>query len=223
MPQKHRGAGFLTMVAGLSALITSLRLVPASLVVGSLNITLPLVPTLDKTFDEIEPYADSISTALLAIVIIRIVAAAIALVGSVYGATNDNIRLPAVLNTLAFATVANISLLVGATVVTVELVATAVSIGSIGMAVGLDIKFGTQFIAIESVAAVSSLVGTFYWASIWFVEFRQISFSRRPRRPQDVGDWYGIWSELKKDLRGVARQSTEGFSDEEILVDRAAS
>lgn len=209
------------MVAGLSALITSLRLVPASLVVGTLNITFPLVPVLDKTLDKINPYADSISTALLAIVIVRIIAAAIALVGSVFGAINNNIRLHVVLNTLSFATVANISLLVGAAVVTIDLVATAVSIRSIGMAVGLDIKFGTQFIAIEWVAAVSSLVGTFYWASVWFVEFRQISFSRRPRRSQDVGDWYGIWSELKKDWRGTAQQPINGFSDEEVLVDRA--
>lgn len=212
------------MAAGLSTLIKSLQIVPASLVLGALNITFPVVPTLDRAVADISPYAESTSKALLAIVVVRIVATAVALAGSVLGAVNDNIRLHAIVSTLSFATVANISLLLGSAVVTLELVATAASVGDVAAALGLGVEFGANFVAVEAAAAVLSLVGTVYWASVWFVEFRQVSFARRPRRQRDVGDWYGVWAELKRDWRGdVARRSTRnGSPDEEVLVDRPA-
>lgn len=200
----------------LTSLGNSLRKIPSSIVIGATNISFPPVSVLVGNFEDIVPFLGSIAKALLAVIIIRIFAAVIALVGSTVGALNDAIRFPVIVNTLAFATLANISLLVGATVITSEIVGESASVNNIGKAVGLDLSFGINFAIIEWVAAASSLVGTVYWLSVWFVEYRETSFSRTSRHPARIGDWYGLWEELKSDWRGPLGGSEE--SDEKALM-----
>lgn len=211
----------LTISSGLSTLIDLFELLPWSLVVGTANISFPPIHTLSNTMSGLAPFGDSIAKALLAIVIVRLVAAVLALGGALVGAFNNNIRLQAVLNTLAFATLANVSLLIGATVVTIEVAGTSESVGSFGKALGLEVTVGTNFIVVEWVAAVCSLVGTFYWLSVWFVEYRTVSFSRITRHPDDVGNWFGLWYELRNNWRGLPAVKVAGKtkdSDEELLV-----
>lgn len=199
---------------------------PSSLVLGTTNISFPPIQALSKTVSGVTSFGASMSQALLAIFIVRLAAAVLALGGAVAGAFNDNIRLQAVLGTLAFATLANVSLLVGAGVVTIDVAGTSESVNAVGRALGLEVAVGTGFIAAEWAAAACSLVGTVYWLAVWFVEYRTVSFARTTRRPEDVGNWFGLWDELRDDWRGRGRSAscngkladkTRG-SDEEVLV-----
>lgn len=204
----------------------SLGRLPWSLVAGPANITFPPVPALRRALDGLAPFGRSLSRAMLAIVAARLAAAALALGGALAAAFDDNIRLHAVLGALAFAALANVSLLVGAAVVTAGVAGTSESAGGAGAALGLEVAVGAGFVAVEWAAAACSLAGTLYWLSVWFVEHRRTSFSRTTRRPEDVGNWLGIWSELKSDWRGTSAHEAAAdkavASDEEVLIGTAS-
>lgn len=167
-----------------------------------------------------EIYGGSISLirplarAILAVVVIRIVAAVFALTGSLVGAFNNNIRIPIVLAILSFATLANISLLIVALILTVNFVDGLASLNSLGQAFGVDWSYGQSYLIIEWVGAACSLVGTVYWLSVWLVEYRQFSLSRISRDPDSIGDWSGILAELRKDWHS-SRDVKYGVSDDE--------
>lgn len=195
-----------------------MRAIPTSLVVGAANISFPALSTLVGYVDDIVPFIGSVAKALLAVVIIRIIAAIIALIASTFGTFDGAARLPIIVNMLAFATLANVSLLVGATVITALIVGESASVRSLGQAIGLDLGFGTSFLIIEWAAAASSVVGTLYWLSVWFVDYRESSFSRTSRHPARIGDWYGIWDELVSDWRGPLRETQEQTDKEALIV-----
>lgn len=209
----------LLQVTELIGLVDALKAVPSSLNIGTLNITFPFISTLDRTWDRIIPFGSSISRTLLAFVIVRLMAGTLAFVGSIVGAFNENIRLPVVLNALAFATLVNFSVLVATAVVTIDVLATSESIRSIGNTLGLEARLGTSFIAIEWVAAGCSLIGAVYWLLVWFVEHRTIAFSRRCRRPGDLGNWYGLLGELQRNWRG---QYYDDLDSENVLGNPAS-
>lgn len=44
-------------------------------------------------------------------------------------------------------------------------------------------------------------MASFYWIAVWFVESRQISFRIRRRETGEVGDYRGIFKEVRGDIR----------------------
>lgn len=89
----------------------------------------------------------------------------------------------------------------------VALIATGVivggtsAVGGAGSGLSLRVKEGTSFLAIVWPAAVLSLVAGTYWFAIWFVEFRRSAFSRRSRTSRQIGNWGGIFGEVRRDLK----------------------
>lgn len=68
-------------------------------------------------------------------------------------------------------------------------------------AFGIQTKEGGPFIAMSWVAAVASMVASTYWFSMWFVSYRRTAFSRRKRTESEIGNWKGIFREVKGDLK----------------------
>lgn len=68
-------------------------------------------------------------------------------------------------------------------------------------AFGMQIKAGGPFVAMSWVAAVASMAAATYWFMVWFVSFRRTAFSRRKRNENEIGNWRGIFREVKGDLK----------------------
>lgn len=74
-------------------------------------------------------------------------------------------------------------------------------IGGFGSGLSIHIKNGNTFLALIWVSAVLSAATFAYWFTIWFVEFRRSAFSRRSRTTAQIGNYMGIFGEVKKDIK----------------------
>lgn len=88
-----------------------------------------------------------------------------------------------------------------AAVMTGLIVAGRSALANLGGAVGLQVTQGGPFLAIGWIAAGFGLGAATYWFLVWFVDFRLSSFKRRSRTGGEIGNWRGILSEVKSDLR----------------------
>jgi hypothetical protein len=75
------------------------------------------------------------------------------------------------------------------------------SVRGLASVFNIEITAGRIFLALSWASAITALVGSAYWCLIWFVEFRQTAFSRRQRKGWQMGDWRGIITEVRRDLR----------------------
>lgn len=66
---------------------------------------------------------------------------------------------------------------------------------------GLYASHGSAFLAITWVAFVLALWAGLYWETVYLVEVRKTSFRRRWRSVGEVGNYWGLWWEIKRDLR----------------------
>ena len=51
------------------------------------------------------------------------------------------------------------------------------------------------------IAALSAFMAVF-WFAVWFVEVRKMAFVRMQRSEADIGNWKGIFGEVKRNLKG---------------------
>jgi hypothetical protein len=75
------------------------------------------------------------------------------------------------------------------------------NISNIGRGFNLEAKRGGAYVAIIWVAAALAWIASAYWFMVWFVEFRRSAFSRRHRTSAQIGNWKGIFGEVRKDLK----------------------
>jgi hypothetical protein len=67
---------------------------------------------------------------------------------------------------------------------------------------GTAVHQGTSVLLIVWLAWIFVGLSGVYWWVVWFVEVRQSSFTRRKRSDDEVGNWKGIWKEVRSDFNG---------------------
>lgn len=186
---------------GLGQIVNVTNSIPSSLLIGTTaNITIPPIAGVKHAIASVMPAVASVSSVIFALVVIRIIAGTLALIGSAL--LFIDIRRFVVFTMLTFATLANISLLLAAGITTGVVVLQADTISGLAEALSVEVQYGANFLIVEWVTAAFAIVGSAYWLVVWFVEFRTLTFSRRRRSDKQIGNWKGTWSELKQDFRG---------------------
>lgn len=186
---------------GLGQIVNITSSIPSYIPVGTTaNISIPAIAGVKQAIATTIPVVASTGKVIFALVVIRIISGTLALAGSAL--LLIDIRRFVIFTMLTFATLANISLLLAAGITTGVVVLQAESISGLADALSVEVKYGVHFLVVEWVTAAFAIVGSVYWLVVWFVEFRTFTFARRRRTARQVGDWRGVWSELKQDLRG---------------------
>lgn len=74
------------------------------------------------------------------------------------------------------------------------------------------------FIALTSVAFVFDMIGAIYWTATWFVDARNTSFKRRLRTEKEHGNWYGIFYEVRRDLKRPVIGQPEDDMEQRLIT-----
>ncbi|KAF4850287.1 hypothetical protein CGCSCA4_v003957 [Colletotrichum siamense] len=174
--------------------------IPSSFVIATANVSVPLISAMRGTIDQVVSLASTGAKLLTALLAIGTVCTGIVLLATLPIIIVGFMRV-LVLTSLVFS-------LLGATVLPLfAIITTGIVVGGKkmlekeGSAFGIQIKQGGPFIAMAWVAAVASMAASTYWFMIWFVSFRRTAFSRRKRTETEIGNWRGIFREVKGDLK----------------------
>jgi hypothetical protein len=100
------------------------------------------------------------------------------------------------------------SLLV-AVILTVLVGGVVTAVNGFGNAVSLYIEQGHTALVFIWLRCLFINLAALYWFAIWFVDVRTISFVRRVRTEEEVGNWRGFVKEAKRDLKGEPHQIRE--------------
>jgi len=71
----------------------------------------------------------------------------------------------------------------------------------LGNGIDLYATKGTRFLVLTWVSWGLTGVVNGYWGLVWWVEVRGWAFKRRRRTRAEIGNWRGIWGEMRRDLR----------------------
>ncbi|KAF7864110.1 uncharacterized protein EAF02_010078 [Botrytis sinoallii] len=71
----------------------------------------------------------------------------------------------------------------------------------VGPALGVEASVGGAFLGSSWIAAIFALIFNQYWMMVWLVEIRAYGFRKRIRTDEEIGDWKGIMTELKRDWK----------------------
>lgn len=174
--------------------------IPSSLVVGTTNVTVPLIDGMKSTFNDVEDDLGGVGTAYLVIAIIGMASAGLVIGLSVLAFCMRRPRLLG-LAALALTNLAATCFFILAVAITGAVDGGTSALGGLGDAVTIDTTRGKRALALLWVSWVFSLVPVLYWTTVWFVELRNTAFKRRRRTDDEIGSYTGIFSEVRRDLR----------------------
>ncbi|KAF9871366.1 hypothetical protein CkaCkLH20_11287 [Colletotrichum karsti] len=174
--------------------------IPSSFVIATANVSVPLISAMRGTIDQVVSLASGGAKAMTALLAIGTICAGITLLATLPIIIVGFLRV-LVITSLIFSMIAATVLPLFAAVVTAIVVGGRKMLDKEGDAFGIQIKQGGPFIAMSWVAAVASMAASSYWFSMWFVSFRRTAFSRRKRTESEIGNWRGIFREVKGDLK----------------------
>ncbi|KAL1867830.1 hypothetical protein VTK73DRAFT_3972 [Phialemonium thermophilum] len=204
---------------------------PDYFILGTTNISVPLVTAMGSTFASIVNLATTSAHALLVLLLIGAGSIGIQLVGSAIVLILTILRRPkpaentllfsgdtasdssatsppplwppAVCVNVCFGTLGALALLAFAGTATGVVVAGSGAVAHLGAAMGIRAVRGESFLVIAWAAAVFGTTAGAYWFAVWFVEVRQTAFRRvRRRYPGELGNWGGIVQEVVRNLKG---------------------
>ncbi|KZL80132.1 sur7 protein [Colletotrichum incanum] len=174
--------------------------IPSSFVVGTANVSVPLVSAMAGTFDQVVSLASGGAKAMTALLAIGTICTGIVLLATLPILIFGFLRV-LVLVSLVFSLIGSLVLPAFAAVTTGLIYGGKNMLNRSMDAFGMQIQTGGPFVAMSWVAAVASMAAATYWFMVWFVSFRRTAFSRRKRTENEIGNWRGIFREVKGDLR----------------------
>ncbi|KAH6670949.1 hypothetical protein F5X68DRAFT_278830 [Plectosphaerella plurivora] len=174
--------------------------IPSSLTVAGTTVSVPLVEALKSTLDSVLSLATHGSRALLALRIISVISNGTVMLASFAMLVLGNRRFLVRTNVVS-SLIGGTTTLIFAAIMTGLIVAGRSALDDLGGSVGLQVSEGDPFLAVGWIIAGFALGAATYWFLVWFVEFRLSSFKRRSRTGDEIGNWRGILSEVKGDLR----------------------
>ncbi|KAK1579605.1 uncharacterized protein LY79DRAFT_563775 [Colletotrichum navitas] len=174
--------------------------IPSSFVLGTANVSVPLVAALAGTLNQVGGLGSGGAKALTAFLAIGTTCVGIVLLATLPILLFGFVR-ALVLVSLVFSLLASITLPTFAVILTALVYGARNMLNKTMDAFGIQIQAGGSFIAMAWVAAVASMAAATYWFMVWFVSFRRTAFSRRKRTENEIGNWRGIFREVKGDLK----------------------
>ncbi|KAL0936779.1 sur7 protein [Colletotrichum truncatum] len=174
--------------------------IPSSFVIATANVSVPLVSALRGTIDQVVSLATTGAKAMMALLAIGTACAGITLLATLPIIIVGFWRVLVIVS-LIFSMIAATVLPLFAAVTTGIVIGGKHMLDKQGDAFGIQIRQGGPFIAMSWVAAVASMAAATYWFMMWFVSFRRTAFSRRKRTENEIGNWGGIFREVKADLK----------------------
>ncbi|KAK2031645.1 hypothetical protein LX32DRAFT_613290 [Colletotrichum zoysiae] len=174
--------------------------IPSSFTVGTANVSVPLVAALTGNLGAVGGLGSGGAKAMTAILAIGTTCIGIVLLSTLPILLFGFVR-ALVLVSLVFSLIASFALPAFAVITTVIVYGGRNALKGIMSAFGIQIQAGASFIAMAWVAAVASMAAATYWFMVWFVSFRRTAFSRRKRTENEIGNWGGIFREVKGDLK----------------------
>ncbi|KAF2471763.1 uncharacterized protein BDR25DRAFT_193278, partial [Lindgomyces ingoldianus] len=191
-------SGYDDKAAGLNNLTSKIH---SSIVIGTTNVSVPLIASLQSSFTSLSATAGGVRKAIIAFLIISMLGSGLAFL----------VTLPAIYFTesriliyilLFNATLASTFHLLAAVILTGLIVAAASIVNGLGDAVGLHIGQGNKVLLFVWLGWGFVTLVQMYWFTVWFVEVRTWSFVRRVRNENERGNWRGVWREVWGDLKG---------------------
>ncbi|KUJ10515.1 uncharacterized protein LY89DRAFT_787527 [Mollisia scopiformis] len=174
--------------------------IPSSLAVVGTNVSSPALNELTGAVSTLGPTADSLEKFLLALMILSLINSAAAIILSFLGIFLAQNRI-VITGNLSLATIGIFTRSLDAVLATLISVILSWLTNKFGNSVGLYATSGATFIALIWLGFVFQSLATSYWVCVWFVEFRQSSFRIRKREATEIGDYRGIFREIKIDVR----------------------
>ncbi|TLD26450.1 hypothetical protein PspLS_04589 [Pyricularia sp. CBS 133598] len=180
---------------GLRRISTS---IPSTFTVATANVSVPLIQVMGSTLGLLVDVITIGSRFMTAMLVIGTIGTGVAVLGSfIFLAAGRN--RPAV---VAWTTSA---LLGSAAFWLLAIGGTAIAYGgssamdSGGEALNMSARTTSAFLALAWLAAVFAGFAAMFWWVVWFVEFRRHSYKKRARTPNQIGNYRGIWQEVKYD------------------------
>ncbi|KAK2009029.1 hypothetical protein LZ32DRAFT_684203 [Colletotrichum eremochloae] len=174
--------------------------IPSSFVVGTANVSVPLVAALAGSLGQVGGLGSGGAKALTALLAIGAICTGIVLLATLPILLFGFVR-PLVIISLVFSLIGSFVLPAFAVVTTAVVYGARNLMSDMMDAFGMQIQAGGPFVAMAWVAAVASMAAATYWFMVWFVSFRRTAFSRRRRNENEIGNWRGIFREVKGDLK----------------------
>ncbi|KAK2043094.1 hypothetical protein LZ31DRAFT_525042 [Colletotrichum somersetense] len=174
--------------------------IPSSFTVGTANVSVPLVAALAGELGAIGDLGSGGAKAMTAILAIGTTCVGIVLLSTLPILLFGFVR-GLVLVSLVFSLIGSLALPAFAVITTAIVYGGRNVLKGTMSAFGIQIQAGGPFIAMAWVAAVASIAAATYWFMVWFVSFRRTAFSRRKRTENEIGNWGGIFREVKGDLK----------------------
>lgn len=186
------------MCVGLNAILPRIQ---SSVVIGTTNISIPLIAQLTRSIDSLSSDITALRGAVFAFLIISVVSSAVNVLLAIPSIIFSAARLLVYAN-LFFSNLAALAAFLGAVLLTGLILVVASLTSGFGEAVGLLIGKGERVLAFLWVSWACLLVASIYWDLVWFVEVRRWSFVKRRRSDDQVGNWRGLRGEVWQDLKG---------------------
>ncbi|KEF63482.1 uncharacterized protein A1O9_01460 [Exophiala aquamarina CBS 119918] len=182
--------------------------IPSHFVIGTANVSIPLLGQISNSFDYVQSLADSIGTALFAFLLISLISSCVVMIGSILCCVS-RVRNIFVRINLCFSALGAHFLLLAAITVTVVVEAVGSFTKQFTSTINIYVEDGDKFIAVAWIAAACTFPLLFLWFAVWFVEVRTWALSKRKREAQEIGNWKGIFREIWGDLKGIKRQKNQ--------------
>ncbi|PVI00612.1 hypothetical protein DM02DRAFT_526553 [Periconia macrospinosa] len=176
--------------------------IQSSLVVGTTNISVPILAQLAKGAGGVSAMLSNLQTAIFAFLIISLATILLGILFALPSIVFSASRLLVYIN-VAVWNLACISSFVAAILLTILAVVVPLAVGDLLGAVGIVMSSGTQAMVFLWVVWVCCLLVGVYWIAVWFVEVRLSGFCKRRRTEAEVGNWRGIMREVWRDWKGV--------------------
>ncbi|KAF2662252.1 hypothetical protein K491DRAFT_773370 [Lophiostoma macrostomum CBS 122681] len=175
--------------------------VRSSAVIGSTNISVPLISQLGDSVNRLSSTISGVRRAVFAFLVISLIGSGITIFTSLLGVLFPAARV-LVYSPLCSSTLSVFFSFMSAILLTILVAGTISVIGSIGDAVSIDSKEGSQALTLVWLSWLFVFFANCYWVAVWFVETRSWAFVRRTRTAEQKGDWKNVSREMRDDLKG---------------------
>lgn len=167
--------------------------------VGTTNISIPLLDAVGTSFGSISDYITIATQANLAFIFIGLISSGLVAILSLVAIFFAESRLVVRL-ILVFAFLAPSSLIISALVTTIIISFIVTAVNGLGSALTISASAGGPAIALAWVSWALSVGSAAYWFLIWFVNFRQTVFVRRERTESEIGNWGATFRSTKRNV-----------------------
>ncbi|KAF2185484.1 hypothetical protein K469DRAFT_665086 [Zopfia rhizophila CBS 207.26] len=184
--------------AGLKKITSNIQ---SSVVVGTTNISVPLIGELTNSLNTLSSTVSSVRKVVIAFLIISLVGSGLSFISTLPAIFFQQSRM-LVYFSLFWPSLAATFQFLAACVLTAMIVTIAQLVGGFGAAVSIHIREGAKALLFVWLSWLFILIANVYWFCIWFVEVRTWAFVRRERTEEERGNWRGIGKEVIRDLKG---------------------